>query len=51
MNQYQLSWAVFVAVLCPVFLRHPADPAWMTAAHIALCFGLVALAERIESRA
>jgi hypothetical protein len=46
MNQYQFSWAVFVAVLCPLFLRQPVDPLWMTAAQIALCLGMVALANK-----
>jgi hypothetical protein len=46
MSQYQFSWAVFVAVLCPFFLRQPVDPLWMTAAQIALCLGMVALANK-----
>lgn len=46
MNQYQLCWAVFVAVLAPLFLRQPADPFWVTTAQIALCFGMVAWADR-----
>lgn len=46
MNQDQLCWAVFVAVLAPLFLRHPTDPLWITTAQIALCFGVVAWADR-----
>jgi len=45
MTQYQLCWAVFVAVLVPLFLRQPADPMWITTAQISLCFAMVARAD------
>lgn len=51
MNREKLQWAVFCAALAPLFLRRPADPLWLTAAQIVICFGMVALADRIERRA
>lgn len=50
MNREAFQWAVFCAVLAPLFLRQPADLLWVTAAQIAICFGMVALADRIERR-
>lgn len=48
MSRYQLFWAVFVAALAPLFLHQTADPLWITTAKIALCFGMVAWADRRE---
>lgn len=48
MTKETLCWAVFVAILTPLFLRTPADPAWFSVTQIALAFGLVALADQIE---
>ncbi|MET3925930.1 hypothetical protein [Devosia sp. 2618] len=50
MNRETLNWAVFVAVLAPLFLRMPADPIWMTALHVVVCMMLVSVADRIERR-
>jgi hypothetical protein len=44
MNRDQFHWAVFVAVLVPLFLRQPTDPLWVTAAHMAICFCIAAVA-------
>lgn len=51
MNREAFQWAVFCAVLAPLFLRQPADPMWFTAVQVAICFIMVALADRIERRA
>ena len=51
MDRDTLCWAAFVAVLAPLFLRTHADPLWPTSAQIAMCFGMVAIADRIEVRA
>ncbi|MET3924614.1 hypothetical protein [Devosia sp. 2618] len=50
MNRETLNWAVFVAVLAPLFLRMPADPMWMSTLHVTLCLALVSIADRIERR-
>lgn len=50
MNRDTLSWAVFVAVLAPLFLRQPGDSIWLTASHIGLCFGMVGMAAHWPSK-
>lgn len=45
MNRETLHWAVFCAVLAPLFLRAPVDPVAVTVVHIALALGLVWLAD------
>lgn len=45
-----LQWAVFCAVLVPLFLRDPAAPMWVLATHIGLALVLVAVADWRERR-
>lgn len=45
MNRETLQWAVFCAVLVPLFLRSPGDAISVTASHVALALGLVCLAD------
>lgn len=43
-------WAVFMAVFNPLCLRAATDPVWFTAMQIAMCLGLVAIADARERR-
>lgn len=48
MHRDTLNWAVFVAVLAPLFLRMPADPVWFTYAQISMCLCMVAISDRLD---
>ena len=48
MTKETLIWAVFVSILCPLFLRSPGDPILLTAMQIGACWAAVAWMDRIE---
>lgn len=50
MSRDQFHWAVFVAVLLPLFLRQPGDSLWMTVGHIGVCLGMIGMAAHWPSR-